>query len=152
MDLDFGLKPLKPCKVLSSRWNLREGLGPALGLTVLHIPYPLEGLHYGPTFRLKSLKPFMLFSLSLVPSRRALARALTLLYLAHSRDLSWRGAKRAEDAQRTPTQRHISPSTLVHEEYWDLREGLWPALRAPPLLPAPVSGLRVWCLGFGVWA
>ena len=34
----------------------------------------------------------------------------------HSRDLSGRGAARAEDAQGTPTQRHISPSTLVDKD------------------------------------
>ena len=33
----------------------------------------------------------------------------------HSRDLSGRGTARAEDAQGTPTQRHISPSILVYE-------------------------------------
>jgi len=32
------------------------------------------------------------------------------------RDLSGRGAVRAEDAQVTPTQSHISPSMLVYED------------------------------------
>ena len=32
------------------------------------------------------------------------------------RDLSGRGTARAEDAQGTPTQSHISPSILVYEE------------------------------------
>ena len=35
---------------------------------------------------------------------------------SHSRDLSGRGAARTEDAQGTPTQRHISPSVLVYKE------------------------------------
>ena len=30
--------------------------------------------------------------------------------------LVWRGTARAEDAQGTPTQRHISPNILVDEE------------------------------------
>jgi hypothetical protein len=34
----------------------------------------------------------------------------------HSRDLSGRGAARAEDAQGTPTQGHVSPSSLVYED------------------------------------
>ena len=33
-----------------------------------------------------------------------------------SRDLSGRGAARAEDAQGTPTQSHKSPSILAYEE------------------------------------
>ena len=33
-----------------------------------------------------------------------------------ARDLSGRGAVRAEDAQGTPTQSHISPSILVYED------------------------------------
>jgi len=31
--------------------------------------------------------------------------------------MSGRGAARAEDAQGTPTQSHISPSILVYEDY-----------------------------------
>ena len=42
---------------------------------------------------------------------------LTRRGTAHSQDLSWRGAARAEDAQWTPTQSHISSSMLVYEEY-----------------------------------
>jgi hypothetical protein len=34
----------------------------------------------------------------------------------HSRDLSRRGAARAEDAQGTPSQSHISPSILVYDD------------------------------------
>ena len=34
----------------------------------------------------------------------------------HSRDLSGRGAARAEDAQWTPTQSHLSPSILAYED------------------------------------
>ena len=34
----------------------------------------------------------------------------------NTRDLSGRGAARAEDAQGTPTQSHISPSILVYED------------------------------------
>jgi len=37
--------------------------------------------------------------------------------LVGSTDLSGRGAARAEDAQGTPTQSHISPSILVYEDY-----------------------------------
>ena len=33
-----------------------------------------------------------------------------------TQDLSGRGTARAEDAQGTPTQRHISPSILVDED------------------------------------
>ena len=47
---------------------------------------------------------------------------------SHSWDISGRGTTRAEDAQETPTQSHISPSILVYEEY-------------PP--PAPAFGFRV---------
>ena len=36
--------------------------------------------------------------------------------LANSVDLSGRGTARAENAQGTPTQSHISPSMLVYEE------------------------------------
>ena len=36
--------------------------------------------------------------------------------LVGSTDFHGRGAARAEDAQGTPTQRHISPSILVHGE------------------------------------
>ena len=41
-------------------------------------------------------------------------------------DLSGRGTTRAEDAQRTPTQSHISSSILVYEDQGndDAREGL----------------------------
>ena len=34
----------------------------------------------------------------------------------HSRDLSGRGTARAEDAQGTPTQSHISSNILVYED------------------------------------
>ena len=36
--------------------------------------------------------------------------------MIHSRDLSGRGTARADDAQGTPTQSHISPSILVYED------------------------------------
>ena len=38
-------------------------------------------------------------------------------------DLSGRGTARAEDAQGTPTQSHISPSILVYEEEGCSRDG-----------------------------
>ena len=41
---------------------------------------------------------------------------LTRRGTTHSRDISGRGAARAEDAQGTPTQSHISPSILVYED------------------------------------
>ena len=41
----------------------------------------------------------------------------------HSRELSGRGAARAEDAQGTPTQSHISPSILLYEEQCRLHTG-----------------------------
>jgi len=58
--------------------------------------------------------------------------------LVGSTDLhsSGRGAARAEDAQGTPTQSHISPSILVYEDYGFKSSG---------------SGFRVQGSGFGVW-
>ena len=41
---------------------------------------------------------------------------LTRRGTTHAPDLSRRGAARAEDAQDTPTQSHVSPSTLVYED------------------------------------
>ena len=41
---------------------------------------------------------------------------LTRRGTTHSRDLSGRGAARAEDAQGTPTQSHISSSIQVYED------------------------------------
>jgi hypothetical protein len=40
----------------------------------------------------------------------------------HSWDLSGRGTTRAEDAQGTPIQSHISPSILVYEDKLRWRE------------------------------
>ena len=45
---------------------------------------------------------------------------LTRRGTTHSRDLSGRGAARAEDAQGTPTQSHISPTILVYKDNWRL--------------------------------
>ena len=45
----------------------------------------------------------------------SLARSLNKT-LIDSQDLSGRGAARAEEAQETPTQSHVSPSILVYED------------------------------------
>ena len=47
--------------------------------------------------------------------KRADRFRLTRRGATHSRDLSGRGTARAEDAQGTPTQSHISPSIQVYE-------------------------------------
>jgi len=50
-------------------------------------------------------------------NRRQFQMEIGALFVPESdRDLSGRGAARAEDAQGTPTQSHISPSILVYED------------------------------------
>jgi len=63
-----------------------------------------------------------------VGGRRA-ASVRSWCWLIDSWDLSGRGTKRAEDAQGTPTQSHISPIILVYEE--------------KPVVAFRVSGLRL---------
>ena len=54
--------------------------------------------------------------------------------------LSGRGTARAEDAQGTPTQSHISPSILVYEEYTPFPKHLYTSSPQPsPAAPAQTS-------------
>ena len=46
----------------------------------------------------------------------------------------WEGAARAEDAQGTPSQSHISPSILVYEDYSSLKQQI--------LIPTRSAGMR----------
>jgi len=57
-------------------------------------------------------------------------------------NLSGRGTTRAEDAQGTPTQRHISPSILVYK-YKNLTTAM------PPVGPLVVFGRKRGCRGEG---
>ena len=78
---------------------------------------------------------------------------LTRRGTTHSRDLSGRGAARAEDAQGTPTQSHISPSILVYEDTIRVevcgsgeargRLGAGSRMGRPSVLTRSVSGVHV---------
>ena len=73
--------------------------------------------------------------------------------LVGSTDFSGRGAARAEDAQGTPTQNHVSPSILVYEEKTRvegltlLRDNLFAVLSFE--FRISVFGFRVQVSGFG---
>jgi len=76
---------------------------------------------FGLGFQLKVRKPFSVVpsSLGSGPGRfcsRTVSKHGALSTSDRLRDLSGRGATRAEDAHGTPTQRLISPSILVYEE------------------------------------
>ena len=58
--------------------------------------------------------------------------------------VSGRGSTRAEDAQGTPTQSHISPSILVYEDYF------MPSSPRDPNLCVCLAGLRINRLSFKV--
>ena len=53
-----------------------------------------------------------------------------------------RGTARAEDAQETPTQSHISPSILVYEDSKEEEDIYSAAVGAPSELPAATQSLQ----------
>jgi hypothetical protein len=66
-------------------------------------------------------------------------------------DLSGIGTTRAEDAQGTPTQSHISPSILAYEDYENVKRGLFkdaPGAQRPCLTPRELNSHKVFFKSF----
>ena len=65
----------------------------------------------------------------------------------------WEGTTRADDAQGTPTQSHISPRILVYEEWFRAAASSWvgPGGCSRPASILEALGFGVWDLRFGGW-
>jgi len=96
---------------------------PPKGDSLVPAPSTLTLLyHFGVTYRCekRSIEPQTKSLITWTICCHAVGDSkLTRRGTTHSRDLSGRSTTRAEDAQGTPTQSHISPSILVYEENLD---------------------------------